>query len=404
MKQFHHHVFVLAAIAAFLTGCHGGAGPSESRRESAPDTLVLDHPSLIIGRDGGDPESLFGDITSVVVGPNGLVYVADRIGSTVTVFDGDGSLVRTVGSEGDGPGEFRFPNDLAFNTDGHLYVRDRFHLSVFVPRSTSQIADSLVTTVALTPGSSPWSARGRIIDGRYYSPSYVFADGQRQKYHYQVYDLGGHTGDTLFVPDLPNLEFTGRGAMIRINAQIGRFLPGVNRAPFEPEASWALNRKGRIVTTPGDRNEFAEWVSPSEVRTLISLGGGPRPVPVSESRDSAQEFRRRLDSIPVPIDQVRGMSPLARAANVPAILPEILAIHADDMGNVWLRRWPAEHQSGSTVFDVTNEDGVLVRRVEFGHVLRADPPPFVSPGFVAGVVIDPKTDAEMVVVFRLQGS
>ena len=51
-------------------------------------------------------------------------YVLDRGNFRVSVFDADGSHLRSFGGEGDGPGEFRFPTSLAVAPDGRVWVRD----------------------------------------------------------------------------------------------------------------------------------------------------------------------------------------------------------------------------------------------------------------------------------------
>lgn len=60
----------------------------------------------------------------VIVGPDRLLYVTDQRGGKIEVFDLDGKPVRRIGRPGSGPGEFRDPEDLAFDLTGHLVVAD----------------------------------------------------------------------------------------------------------------------------------------------------------------------------------------------------------------------------------------------------------------------------------------
>ena len=56
---------------------------------------------------------------------NGEVFVADTGNNRVAVFSQDGQLVRTIGSQGSGPGEFSGPRGVAISPDGELYVSDQ---------------------------------------------------------------------------------------------------------------------------------------------------------------------------------------------------------------------------------------------------------------------------------------
>ncbi len=76
-------------------------------------------------RIGGDSDAegeLFGLITDIGVHPSGDVYLLDMQLAEVKVFDEDGAYLRTIGREGEGPGEFRRPTGLFFDPDGNIGV------------------------------------------------------------------------------------------------------------------------------------------------------------------------------------------------------------------------------------------------------------------------------------------
>ncbi|MDH4275028.1 MAG: 6-bladed beta-propeller [Gammaproteobacteria bacterium] len=53
----------------------------------------------------------------------GRIYVTDRTDNRLRIFDSAGQLIETVGRNGNGPGEFRLPNDMAIAGDS-LYIAD----------------------------------------------------------------------------------------------------------------------------------------------------------------------------------------------------------------------------------------------------------------------------------------
>lgn len=92
------------------------ATPMES-----PITIALQE----LWRIGGDSENegeFFGVIGAATVDAKGNVYLLDRQLSEVKVFSPGGEYLRTIGREGEGPGEFRRPSDLLFTPDGHVGV------------------------------------------------------------------------------------------------------------------------------------------------------------------------------------------------------------------------------------------------------------------------------------------
>jgi sugar lactone lactonase YvrE len=97
----------------------------------SPEGKVL----MRLGKFGvaGNPPDAVTDPTNVVTAPNGDVYVAEshtnvedpHLVGRISVFDKNGKFIRTIGRTGTGPGEFRTPHALVFDSQGRLIVADR---------------------------------------------------------------------------------------------------------------------------------------------------------------------------------------------------------------------------------------------------------------------------------------
>ena len=71
----------------------------------------------------GEPaEDEFGQISSVTTGPNETVWVADQHSSRIKAFRPDGTLAVEFGREGEGPGEFRSIQSIAWVGDRLLVL------------------------------------------------------------------------------------------------------------------------------------------------------------------------------------------------------------------------------------------------------------------------------------------
>ena len=66
----------------------------------------------------------------------GEMFVADYGNHRVAVFSQDGELIRTIGSQGSGPGQINYPTGVAISPDGELYVSDRnnYRVQVLTPQ------------------------------------------------------------------------------------------------------------------------------------------------------------------------------------------------------------------------------------------------------------------------------
>ena len=111
--------------------------PGEDKKGSvvikfSPDGKVL----MTLGRPGvkGDPPDALTEPNDVVTDPgNGDVYVAEshtnvedaNLVGRISVFDRNGKFLRVIGKTGTGPGEFRTPHAIEFDSQGRLIVADR---------------------------------------------------------------------------------------------------------------------------------------------------------------------------------------------------------------------------------------------------------------------------------------
>ncbi|MFQ5512504.1 MAG: 6-bladed beta-propeller [Candidatus Krumholzibacteriia bacterium] len=96
----------------------GAATPIEP-----PETLKPER----LWRVGGDDESdiLFGVLTHVTSDDDGNIYALDAQLNEVMIFSSGGDYLRSVGRQGQGPGEFQRPADLFLTAGGNVAVLQR---------------------------------------------------------------------------------------------------------------------------------------------------------------------------------------------------------------------------------------------------------------------------------------
>jgi DNA-binding beta-propeller fold protein YncE len=82
------------------------------------------------------PDYVTGKPVGVSVGPDGNVYIPDTHYQRVAVYSPGGELLRRWGEAGQGPGQFIYPTDVAFDSKGNVFVGeygDNDRIQVFTP-------------------------------------------------------------------------------------------------------------------------------------------------------------------------------------------------------------------------------------------------------------------------------
>jgi DNA-binding beta-propeller fold protein YncE len=79
---------------------------------------------------GGDPPNRLTRPSDVLIAPNGQIYIVeahDQSQNRVTKWAADGTYIETWGEAGYGPKQFRDPHALAMDSQGRLFVGDRYN-------------------------------------------------------------------------------------------------------------------------------------------------------------------------------------------------------------------------------------------------------------------------------------
>jgi DNA-binding beta-propeller fold protein YncE len=217
---FPHGIYVDREGNLWLSDGQGPDGKDPARDgkghqvfKFSPDGKLL----MTLGTAGvaAETDSAFNAPSTVVVGPNGDIYVADGHGATtnnrVVKFSRDGRFIKAWGRHGAGPGEFNPPHAIAMDSQGRLFVADRANNRIQIFDQDGNYLDE-------------WKQFGR--------PSGIFidtddtlyvADSQSNAKTNPGFQMGTYIGSardgklTAFVPD-PKPEGSGEEA-IAVDAQ-----------------------------------------------------------------------------------------------------------------------------------------------------------------------------------------
>ena len=134
MFIFPHGIHVDRDGNVWIADGQGRNGIGHQVIKFSPDGKVR----LTLGKAGvaGDPPDALTEPNDVITAPNGDILVAEghagqnanappNAVARISRFAKDGTFIASFGKLGTGPGEFRTPHSLAFDSRGRLFVADR---------------------------------------------------------------------------------------------------------------------------------------------------------------------------------------------------------------------------------------------------------------------------------------
>lgn len=337
-------------------------------------------PVVAIGVATGESAYEFSRIVAVVPFRGG-VLVADGTSNEIRHFDADGRHVRTVGGEGQGPGEFeqlRWMAAIRGDTVLAWDLRNR-RLTRFDPDleliESTRLASSQLYVMA-----------GAFLDGelllwpfRFVTPEDVARSGVHRdtaSYARARLDRPASLDTVLRLPSASVYTASDGASMIvpfttTASATVGR------------DAIWAGNgTDGSLVRYDRDGTPRVEIALPpgrrieaAEIEAYVE-----RPLENFTAAERA-ERRRLLAQVPVPDE-----------------LPTFDRILADDQDRVWIRRHPAGEDDTES-WAVFRRDGAPVAALELPRSLTLLA---VRDGHLLGVLRD-ELDIERVVVYEIPG-
>jgi hypothetical protein len=391
---------ILALAWSACSGAKAGESLANIRTETLPNgvTRVMSEgptawaagqPASLVeevrfqGEDGTPSE--LGEPRDLAVDALGRIYVVDGKPAAIKVFAPDGQYIRTIGREGEGPGEFR----IAFIAirDEHLVVQDPrvSRLSVF--DTSGKFLRSWKTTCCY------WSKIQLDDADLVYVPS--MSNGKPNDpprgTPYVRWTLDGVAKDTVWIPyqkpeKLWNLTVTEGGKMKMSMSTTVPFMPGMTSA---------LHPQGGVVYGWTSRYEIVR--SNTGADSALVFGRDWSPDPITDDRRNG-EYESRIKSAGKGIDQATVRNAF-KLEDIPSTLPAYETLQVDPTGRVWARRY-AVSDTTRTNYDLFDAKGAYLGPVSTPlHIVTWGPQAWTPFGVVA--VIEDQEGRPTVVRLKL---
>jgi hypothetical protein len=316
----------------------------------------------------------------------GRIYAFDSQAPALRVYDAEGRFLRTIGREGEGPGEYRQPNlnGLAVLADGRILLHDPGNARMTVYGSSGETLEE-------------WPMRGSAWSGY---PPFVGANGHVYTYIWGPGTTGGGAllelspaGEPLDTVPVPQWDYQAPTISARSGGSSQTWA-----VPFSPGRQWTWSPEGHFVG--GLSTRYAVDVFRPD-GSVLRIERVTEPVAVTAGEKAAQEYRAHR--------AMRGMDPSWRWNGPPIrdTKPPFRGIHVGQGDRIWVQLYTAARESGvgpgeappgepppppvwtePVVFDVFEPDGRYLGQVRAPEGFQMSPRPVLGESRVWAVVED----------------
>ena len=314
-------------------------------------------------RLGGDPEkeaSYFPKSASLTVDSAGNLYVTDRGNRRVQMFDKDGAFVRTIGRQGQGPGEYMSAGNVHIEADGDIWVESGPQWVVFSKAGLflkNVLVSKFMRQKMLGPGGSFIGTT---------QPSAAQGDPKHELIRVEP---DGKTFRTI-------AEFRGELSQAKRAISYHSYSNSIAFAPIGPDAF-----------VYGFTDEYKLYVADFEGRTMLVMTQDEKPQSISGSEKD--ETRKNG------VWAVTGSNNPEEGIFFPGHRPYFRRLVADDAGRIYVFRFKSILEKDASIrVDVFSREGIYLYRMTLASLSLPDA---IRSGFLYEVREDPETSEYLVI-------
>ena len=334
-----------------------------------------------IGNDSGEDAILFGSIRSFDVDARGRVYVLDSQVEEIHVFDSEGAFVRTVGTEGTGPGEFERASSVDVNRNGNIWIMEMYEGQLSILDSNGVY---LRTERVNSVGWDYWTYPGGIDRLGRYNAAVMSDEEENGELLLARFDQSFIPLDTIPIPRSP-VEFDYFEKVL--DDGVSRVSAGV---PYVGSFDWSFSRSGNFWTLLTKPYELVEISASGKAIRRVNMEFEPLPVTSADVEAAREQLAWFTNQ--------GGQVELSR---IPRTKPVISSFFSDDVGNLWVKRVATTPEDEDRLFDLFDPDGRFLGVLQLPFSLHAHPEPIVRSGIIYGVSTD-EHGAETMVIARVE--
>jgi len=305
-----------------------------------PDkTVTFEEDFSISGEDKDGDIILFNPRISLV-DDNENIYFKETKDQVIKVFDSDGKFIRTIGSKGNGPGEFQLILNLAITKDGKLLVTDQTARRTSFFDSSGQFLKSF-----------QWLSRYSscyLIKSSSYLTAEIFTGDDRQSWFFLIIevDFDGKKIRSYGKFTMPEIKITRQG-----NGTSFMFVP------FSPESIFAGDQE-RGLLYHCLNNKYIIEVYDTSGKLFRKIDRPYESIPLT-SKDVKDYLEKYVN------DPSGVLKKAFRDMEMPKVKNVVTKMLVDDECKLWIRTSEKKKVEDKilTAFDIFDSNGQYYARI-----------------------------------------
>jgi len=309
-------------------------------------------PEITITDETLGGKDFFAGATDIAINGKGAVYVCDSRGNNIKKFDSRGKYLKTIGKQGQGPGDFNYPIEMEI-AGNRLYVRELMNsrISILDPEGL------YLKSVSLADRSrGSWQKMRSLPDGRFIVEKEIVNRADLNAAQECVIEL--YSSDFMSIKTIYQHQ-------VRRNKYINEPRRTNVPIPFSPQVHWDVIPDGKIAI--GFSEKYSIDIYDPDKGKLSAFSHSSDPVEV-KAKDKDEFFNGIMSSSVSTSGAITGTrgAPdfIVKNTEFPKYYPPYNDLKVDSEGNIWIRQYFARASETSQNFDVFDRDGKFINRVQ----------------------------------------
>ncbi len=291
------------------------------------EEVLIIKEELSIGDDEADEDYMFSEMISFAIDKEGKFYILDRKESKIKVFDCEGKYIRTIGKQGQGPGEMNQPIGIHITPNHELIVEDVLSQKLVFFTFDGKFLKILSTAKVFGLGDVAVDSQGNMI--------------ARQ---FAISDKGVNWEVKKYDSDLNPLFSIGA---IEISNPLEREIN-----PFRFFLFYKLGKEDDILY--GNSEEYEIKILNSEGTLVKRIT--KKYVPVKITKEDKKKYFNNIPSI---------ASAFKDRIALPEFYPAYQSFSIDEQGRIFVRTYEKGKEKGEYLIDVFDIEGKHIAKIPF---------------------------------------